>query len=251
MSHRSKSRGHPRNILNQCRGYHPSAERTALADRETVARIINPELFVEYDLLVKQGTLAENGKLWSEVVFGKRIEALHQKADAIIAALRAAPAAEGAVREALTPFAGLATLFDNFEVDRREPEKDSVLVSVKLVDLRAARAALAFSPPERVPAAEPVAYAIYGINRYGKRTIASVKFIIDEWKFDDDGLSNYWSGNEPLYAAPPATPAQSGAHREATLRKAAATAERVCREYASPKAGYAAAQAIRLLARPR
>ena len=42
--------------------------------------------------------------------------------------------------EALEPFGKLAALFDEYEVDRRSPEKDSVLVNVKLNDLRKARA---------------------------------------------------------------------------------------------------------------
>ena len=62
-------------------------------DRNEIARIINPDLFVEYDLLVKAGTIAENGKPWSWVVFGTKIEALLAKADAIIA-LSAVPSTE-------------------------------------------------------------------------------------------------------------------------------------------------------------
>jgi hypothetical protein len=60
-------------------------ENKVMTEKEQIARIINPDLYVEYDLLVKKGTLAENGKLWADVVFGFRIERLVEKADAIIA----------------------------------------------------------------------------------------------------------------------------------------------------------------------
>jgi hypothetical protein len=58
-----------------------------MTNREKIARIINPDLYVEYDLLMEKGILAENGKLWADVVFGLRIARLLEKADAILALL--------------------------------------------------------------------------------------------------------------------------------------------------------------------
>lgn len=69
-------------------------------------------------------------------------------ADRVRAAFSTPPASGNAMREALEPFAKLAPLFDNYEIDRRTPEKDSVLVNVKLDALRNARAVLALTAEE-------------------------------------------------------------------------------------------------------
>ncbi len=42
---------------------------------------------VEARRLVERGTITENGQPWAEVVFGKKIEAVLAKADAILALL--------------------------------------------------------------------------------------------------------------------------------------------------------------------
>jgi hypothetical protein len=50
---------------------------------------------------------------------------------------------------------------------------------------------------------KPVAYAIFGIDARGVRYLRDVKKILaddteGEWKTDDDGLGEYWSGNQAL-----------------------------------------------------
>lgn len=52
---------------------------------EAIARIIDPSLFADYDAVAKEGTVAANGRPWAEVVYGKKIAALYEKANAIIA----------------------------------------------------------------------------------------------------------------------------------------------------------------------
>ena len=74
---------------------------------------------------------------------------------------------------------------------------------------------------------KPLAYAIYAISN-GKHTLRDVKRIPqddtnEDWKSDDDGLGEFWSGNEGLFALPaqapsvqaPAVQAQTDAMREA------------------------------------
>lgn len=75
-----------------------------------------------------------------------------------------------------------STLAKNNEVVRREALGDGVA--------------------QEMLASKPVAYAIYVIGG-GKIHLHDVKKITDdEWKCDDGGLGDYWSGNEPLYASP-------------------------------------------------
>jgi hypothetical protein len=53
-------------------------------DRETIARIIDPELFEKYDLEFASGRSAQNGRNWADVCYGKKRDATLAKADAIL-----------------------------------------------------------------------------------------------------------------------------------------------------------------------
>ena len=59
--------------------------------------------------------------------------------------------------------------------------------------------------------AKPLAYLVYGIGA-GKHYVKTAKLIKDDdWKTDDDGLGEYWAGNELLIlAAYPANGAKAG-----------------------------------------
>lgn len=73
-----------------------------------------------------------------------------------------------------------------------------------------AEAALAAHPAPSSDA-KPLAYLVYGIGA-GKHYVKTAKLIKDDdWKTDDDGLGEYWAGNELLIlAAHPANGAQAG-----------------------------------------
>lgn len=63
----------------------------ALRGREEIARIIDPELFEKYDIELKFGRFAANGKNWAEVCYRDRIDKILAKADAILALPPATP----------------------------------------------------------------------------------------------------------------------------------------------------------------
>ncbi|MBD8627692.1 hypothetical protein IFT64_12170 [Oxalobacteraceae sp. CFBP 8753] len=78
-----------------------------------------------------------------------------------------------------------------------------------LIDRAKAVAAQQAAAPGAL-SAKPSAYAIHGIVN-GKHRLHDVRQIEpgdgDNWKIDDGGLGDYWSGNEPLFApSAPGTP---------------------------------------------
>ncbi len=55
---------------------------------------------------------------------------------------------------------------------------------------------------KETPELLPVAYIINGIDALGRHYIREVRTPLDdEWKLDDGGLGDHWSGNEPLFRA--------------------------------------------------
>lgn len=65
----------------------PSPPRQGV-EREKIARVIAPELFEKYDMEVKTGLRAQNGKLWADVCYADLITKELVKADAVIALLQ-------------------------------------------------------------------------------------------------------------------------------------------------------------------
>lgn len=57
-------------------------------------------------------------------------------------------------------------------------------------------------PAEAMPETEtPIAYAIYGLDALGRHFLHDVRVPEnDDWKSDDGGLGDRWTGNSPLYS---------------------------------------------------
>ena len=70
----------------------------------------------------------------------------------------------------------------------------------------------------------PIAYAVYGIGD-GKHYLHSVNMIEEDWKGEDHGLGDYWSGNEGLAfidapsAEQPAGPSVVGPELQEIIRR--------------------------------
>jgi hypothetical protein len=137
----------------------PQGDGRALAWRpvETIADLVNNLRTMDQALPI-YGAFHRDGRAFArsvsvsleKVIKGEILPTQDAPYSAVIwtspvAALSAPPSV--ALEAVLEPFAKLAALFDNYEIDRRKPEADSVLVNVKLDDLRKARAALTRPQP--------------------------------------------------------------------------------------------------------
>jgi hypothetical protein len=71
-------------------------------DRESIARLIDPETFRKYDIELASGRRAANNELWADVCYNKECKSAFAKADAILSLSVQPDAGE---REALEPFA--------------------------------------------------------------------------------------------------------------------------------------------------
>jgi hypothetical protein len=62
---------------------HPAPAAGAMPAREAIARIIDRGIMDQYDVAVREGRFAANGRPWADVAYGEDREAVLAKADAI------------------------------------------------------------------------------------------------------------------------------------------------------------------------